>query len=204
MITNDYLVRLIEKLSAAFFNLVAGKVSTPEETVASDIERMLAESLNANPLFLFSHLDAVLEECDPRLGFQLTRLLKLHGEAVDDSKADKSFTYAAKFAQIALGAPQHREETRNLLRALHQSTTLPPEILDTMMEVEVTEGAIAFAEDLLFAGLEIAPTDARVDRGIRFYEALEELDTSALNRGNFSKEEIEEGREQLLTYGAKS
>ena len=202
MIRNDYLMRLIEKLSQAFFNLVAGKSATPDETTASDVERLLSESLNANPMFLFSHLDAVLDDCDPRLAFELMRLLKLHAESTSSSKAEKSFHYAAKFAVLARGS-QNEEAALDALRDLHTRIDLDAEMLEALMDDELSHGRIATAENLLFEILDVEATPERIERANAFFDRLEILDDDALARGNFSKAEINEGRQSLNAWVAK-
>ena len=63
----------------------------------------------------------------------------------------------------------------------------------------ISEGNINKAEDLLFAEIENYRSDANFKIALQFYEKLNEMDESTLNKHDFSKQEIMDGLNEIKT-----
>ena len=104
----DFMMRMLEKLSAAFFRMVAGKTDEAPEQVLLEIEELVAETLNTSPQFALAG-PAAIETVHPSLAAELARLLLLHGRLSEKlGRADRALrarTMAVRAIQRALERP---------------------------------------------------------------------------------------------------
>lgn len=100
------------------------------------------------------------------------------------------------FLEAALSDELFAETYRDKLASLDQQLgefALPSGTQRRRFEYLATQGRFAEAEDQLFDLAELAPTPELLQRGRRFYQALESLPEEKLEAGALPKDELAEG-----------
>lgn len=71
------------------------------------------------------------------------------------------------------------------------------DLLQQTLLAMANDGKIAEAEDLLFESLEEDPSQPKFHVALAFYDALRRMTDEQLREGNFSREEISQGLEDV-------
>lgn len=203
MLHRDFLMRTIERLAQAFFNLIAGQQVPPEQREQS-IEDALSEHLNIDPLFLFSHLEETLRDTDSRLAFQIGRLLEVYGDSKLERGVEyqRAFQFAARFMAKSLGQ-QLESDTEALasMGRIARRVPLTDACYETLIESLRERGRYEALEDVVFISLEHDASAARVSKALSLFRALEQESDDVIEQGGLSRPEIEDAIEQLQQMG---
>ena len=208
----DFLMRMIEKLAAAFFQIVAGKVTDAPEQVLIDIEDLLAEALGTSRDFALGLGPEAIDNVEPGLAAELARLLLLHATIasqlgqVDRARRARTMGFRAierafdrpttQFAQLA--AAQLREHVDAILADITPDRAAAAFML--AHETAVAAHEWGEAEDWLFFALDAASTAQRISIGRTFYARLLALGADDLEAGGLTREEVTQGVAELDRY----
>jgi hypothetical protein len=208
----DFLMRMIAKLSQAFFRIVAGKsVDDPEQAIV-EIEDLLSEALQSPREFVLGQGPAAIETLEASLAAEVARLLMLHGDISerlgDRAKARRARIMGLHALKRAMDRPdaEFAKMASTVLRDgidVITRISLQTDMADTCMaahQVARAHGQWDDAEDWLFWALELESDGERVAAGEDFYEFLGTLDEETLAEGGLSESEIEDGRRELEVY----
>ncbi len=213
MIQRDYFMRMIEQFAQALATILSsrkkGNWREMEQNISAVCEKMLGVDYA-----MFRHIESE----------QLIELLR-SGEFIDSAKA---YVLASLFYEQADALSRRREQERASALFLKSATlyleilksgnteinaqTLP-QIAPALANIELSGTTAAFrrrlflyyelcgdfdkAENILFELAEAAVT-GMVENGILFYNRLAEKSDADLQLGNFSSQEVAEGRADFV------
>jgi len=211
-IQQDFLMRVIEKLAAAFFRIIAGKVDDEPAEAIREIENALAEALNTRRETLYAQPPDLFDDFDARLAAQVGRMFALHAtlSARLGRKRDMERSLRMAIAALRKGLVTDVDEAGpiaadTLDELLEGELPLPLDeaevggLFRDLFEYNVALRRWADAEDHLFHALRFSDdADALRRRGIRFYDMLLELDDEDLDEGGLPRDEVVEAREDLM------
>jgi hypothetical protein len=211
-IRQDFILRMIEQLAAAFGRIFAGDRVEDESRAIYELEGVLADVFRTRRELLFMSPEDNIEQFDSRLAAEVGRMLLEHSRLSTSQgrpeAAQRSFELAIQCLRGGIGEElSHTDKTstdlmRELLRADKTATVLDAEQMSEtwrdIFELEARRQHYAQAEDALFHAIDLAddPTD-HVKRGIRFYETLLKLSDEMLEEGDLPRVEVEEALQEL-------
>lgn len=207
----DFLMRMIEKLAAAFFRIAAGKAHEAPEQALIDIEDLLAEALGTSRDFALGLGPAAIDTVEPALAAELARLLLLHTKISEGlgqpDRARRSRQMGFRALERALERPSTEfarlaaAQLREHLDAL--TVHLPaPELARACMGAHRTAAEAKMwgdAEDWLFFALELESDAERLKAGLAFYTRLQALNADELEAGGLTREELAESASELAS-----
>lgn len=209
----DFMMRMIRKLSQAFFRIVAGKsVEDPEQSIL-EIEDLISEALGTPREFVLGQGPAAIETLPASLAAEVGRLLMLHGnlseELGDEAKALRARRMGFHSLRRAMERPDAdfatmaSEQFREAIDAISSVTPADPLAEACMLGHQVARADERWddAEDWLFWALEVKPGEEQLTAGREFFEFLRTLDEEALEEGGLAADDIDDAIRELETYG---
>src|SRR2546423_7809101 len=210
MIRRDYLIKLVQELSAVLLRIVSLKNRREFAAALHEIDCALERYLGlpareAVP----QNLDHVLDLCS-REGGPISDSLKLLAdifyEQGDVLRLQKSDAYARAHL-LALGLYLEAVRTGfvslDLLQRIDElvqqlgDTSLPAPVLRRLFRYLEERGLYATAEDALYEWLDLDEPNA-LKEGLAFYDRLLNMPLEDLARGNLPRSEVEDGRKALV------
>lgn len=202
-LTQDFLMRMLEKLAAAFFRILAGRESEDPEQAQIDIENLLAEALGTSRAFVLGLGPAAIDTVEPPLAAQLARLLCLHATLSErlnnPDRAARAWRMGFRGVERALTRPGTDFATIGAATLREHLAAFEPVILtEPLAEACVAAHEHAFklrqwadAEDWIFFAMELAPQNSAFRATARqFYVALLDLTAEQLEAGNLTHAEV--------------
>jgi hypothetical protein len=216
MIRKDYILRLIEQFGVLWARLLtqlrSGLLHDARATLDLAYQQLLGLDGDMVRARSSGELLARLRfGAEPEVGHErsamLSALLAADGErAVGQGQPDLGATFYQKALDIALALrigqpdaplPDYAPEVERLVDAL-RDYDLPFDTNRLLLQYYKLRGAFAKAEDALFDLLGQAPGSPNVAAlGEGFYDRLERRSDAELRAGDFSRDEIAAGREEL-------
>ncbi len=208
----DFLMRMIEQLSAAFFRIVAGQGTDAPEQALIDIEDLLAGALGSSRDFALGLGPAAIDTVEPPLAAELARLLLLHAQLSEElgqgDRAQRARRMGFRAIERALERPgtefarlaaaQLREHIDSLAPRVGAEPLGRACLGAHQTAVEVRQWSDA--EDWLFFALESAATPQSLATGHAFYQRLLAMSDVELAAGGLSRDEVVESSLELARY----
>lgn len=210
MIRRDYLIKLVQELSAVLLRIISLKDRREFAAALHEIDCALKRYLGLPPGdALPENLDHVLDLCS-RDGGPISDSLKLladifyeQGEVMRFQKNDAYprahllslglYLEAVRTGFVSLDLLQRIDE---LVQQLGD-TSLPVPVLRRLFRYLEERGLYATAEDALYEWLDLNDPDA-LKEGLAFYDRLLKMPDEDLARGNLPRSEVQDGRNGLL------
>lgn len=219
-IRQDLILRMIEKLGEAFQRITQGSAEDEPERAIFEIEQALAETFRTRRELLFLQPPTDLDDEDPRLLAHVGRLYTLHADlaaelgrpTVDEAlgRAATSYEQALVLRADSVEGFDLGESVLAFVRRPDVARLIGRARLAAMwrdlFEYERRNQRYARAEDALFSALglaEGAERDELVRRGLRFYDALDQMPDDQIAAGGLTRAEVDEAREELQGLGGR-
>lgn len=216
MINKDYILRLAERIGRELSILLGLRKRDEIEEGLITIDDLLIRSTGLTSRFINSLPEDMLLNSLSPLGtanieslIWVAALLKTEGLLYErlGQESESYYRYVKSlylFLEVFQREPTFIESEymagiRELLLKLEPYELAAPLTLKLMRYYERL-GLYAKAEDVLTEHLETHPDDAQViNYGYEFYQRLQSKSTADLQAGNFSREEIQEGLNHLVS-----
>lgn len=185
MLQQDFLMRAIQNLTAAFARLVRMRGDSPEQARV-EIEDLLAEQLGTRRELLFAQTLDVLERVEPGLAAYYGKYFALHAAisrelgSVEDARESLMWARGAYARGLSGTENEGTKEAESGLTEL-----LRTELVEEMLRVDEVRASYLLlydfgerhqrlpeAEDALFAALELGAGEELRQRAIRFFESV--------------------------------
>jgi hypothetical protein len=214
MINKDYILRLAEKFGRFLAIILHLRQANQFEDALIYIDDLFLQMLGFTSSFINSVSEEIVLKMISPLGelnvekcLWIAILLKAEGDIYEDmGNADESYYRYLKSLHFFLAVPplegntgelDVRAEVDELLNKL-EAYQLPVQAKVKLFHYYEQTGQYAKAEDVLFDMIEAEqPDHDMVEQGIAFYTRLRVKSDDELQAGNLSREEVEEGLEQL-------
>lgn len=195
----DFILRQIEKLSEAFFQIVSGKKAGKEDIVL--IEETLSDVLKKRRQLLWSVGDETWELLDPNIAAEVARLWALHAVKSGRLEAARNAIDVSRYAlgiELRGGAETLAEHMVDRLRTFAE-IGLPDAEIAAYLELTfphfVEHANWEKAEDSLFDRLAMGDAPELRAEGIAVFERLSGWSDEALEDHGLTREDID----QILT-----
>jgi len=210
MIRRDYLIKLVQELSAVLLRIISLKNRREFAAALYEIDCALERYLRLPPSeALPQNLDRVLDLCS-RDGSPMSDSLKLladifyeQGEVLRLQGNDRHpqaellalglYLEAVRTGFVSLDLLQRIDE---LVQRLGDEL-LPAPVLRRLFRYLEDRGLYATAEDALYEWIDLNDPDA-LKECVMFYERLSQKSDEELVRGNLPRSEVQEGRAGLI------
>jgi len=216
MFQRDFIMRQIEELMEALIEILhlrrESELDAAQRLISYTAKRLLGfdlditDSLSTGDLLTFLQHNAVF---DTGKSYIIARLLLEQAAIVELEKQElRAYTLREK-ALLLLLEPVIRDnrfgsvEDHRLIRGIVNSLdedSLPAVLRSRLMDYYEMRGAYDRAEDILLIA-KSRGEQLLIDKGHGFYLRLSHLQNTVLEKGNFSREEVEDG---LKSFPAKS
>ena len=213
MVNKDYILRIAERFGRELAIILGLRKANKHEDALIYIDDLLLHSVGLTSSFINSVSDEVLLLALSPLGvlniekaLWVATLLKAEGEVYEEMGNSKECYYRylkalTLFLEVQLQdgtlAPSFAAQIDDLLNKL-SDYELPTSMGSKVFAYYELMGHYAKAEDILF---ELLATDASPaamrERGLAFYQRLQQKSDTDLLAGNFSRAEIVEGKRHL-------
>lgn len=216
MFQRDYILRMIEQfvkvLAKILFNKEAKNYSTALDEIRQSyhsvfgIDKELISISSAEEIVSLLKLQG---KSEPKVFIMLAEFLKEEADLhkvlkdISPSEVDKiyckalSLFYEAVLPNSDFQTTENFEKIDYLINAIESRSKQRGLVVKTFRYFEL-KGEYAKAENLLFELIDLSPTFA-VSEGEKFYNRLKEETDEELLKGNFSREEIEQGLSEFKT-----
>jgi hypothetical protein len=216
MINKDYILRLAEQIGYEISILVGLRKRNRFEDALLSVDNLLLKFTGMTSRFINSLSDeTLLQSLSPMgtlnvdTGLWISSLLKEEGEAYDALNNSRESYYRYVKSLYLLLELLHQEhvpfdsplydDARDLTSKL-STYELPPYMQRKLFRYNEQIGMYAQAENILFDYLEQDASADMLEQGKAFYQRLLTKNTTDLQNGNFSTEEIHEGLHQLQKF----
>ena len=211
MIRRDYLIKLVQELSAVLLRIVSLKNRREFAAALHEIDCALERYLGLPPGEAQpENLDHVLDLCS-REGGPMSDSLKLLAdifyEQADVLRLQQNNAAHRRAQLLALGLYLEAVRTGvvslDLLQRIDElvqqlgEVALPASVLRRLFGYLEERGLYATAEDALYEWLDLNEADA-LKEGLAFYDRLLKRPDEDLVRGDLPRVEVEDGRSRLL------
>lgn len=217
MINKDYILRLAERIGRTIAILLGLRKYNQYEEALIYIDDLLLKTVGLTSRFIDSLSEEMLLQLLSPLGtlnaescLWIAAMLKVEGEIYAEQGDENAAYYRYRKALYLYLEALQREpieidsdfyiDTHELLTKL-DDYELPEDLQSKLIHYYERVGTYAQAEDTLFELLEHAESDptraALIEQGRSFYARLLTKSDADLAHGNFSREEIGEGLDQL-------
>lgn len=205
----DFLMRMIERFAAAFFQIVAGKKTDAPEQAQLDIEDLLAEALGTSRDFALGLGPAAIDTVEPALAGELARLLLLHAEISDGlgqpSRAARARRMGFRAIERALDRPGTEFATLGASQLRTHFDAIAAVIAESSLHAACVNSHRAAearrdwadAEDWLFFALDLRSDEDLIAQGRAFYDRLAALPPEDLESGGLTHVEVSESLAEL-------
>ncbi|GCE17340.1 DUF6483 family protein [Dictyobacter kobayashii] len=216
MINKDYILRLAEQIGYELSILVGLRKRNRYQDELLTIDNLLLKYTGMTSRFINSLSDELLLQSLSPLGkmnvdagLWIASLLKEEGEAYEglDNSNESYYRYTKSlYLFLELLYQEHvasdsglYEEANQLIEKL-SGYELPAHITQKLFRYYEQRGMYAQAENTLFDALEKQSSPALLEAGREFYQRLLKKSSTDLQLGNFSREEAQEGIEQIQQF----
>ena len=214
MINKDYILRIAEKIGRSLSIILGLRKYNQHEEALIYIDDLLLKTVGLTSRFINSLSDETLIATISPLGvlnidacLWIASLLKAEGEIYEEDlgKSSESYYRYQKSLALFLEAVLHEHiptdadlytDIKQLLKKL-EDYELPTPLKSKLFAYYELIGQYARAEDTLFDLLEGGNNREMVEPGRAFYTRLLAKSDADLQAGNLTREEVEEGMEQL-------
>jgi len=219
MINKDYILRLAEQIGRSLAIILGLRKYNQQEEALIYIDNVLLKTTGMTSRFINSLSEEMLLQIFSPMGILnveaclwTATLLKAEGEIYAEmGKSDESYYRSVKALHLFLAALRHEHVAddselhgyvRDLLKKL-DDFELPASTKQLLIGYYEYLGHYAKAEDVLFELLDDGEGDseidhaALIDQGKQFYTRLQNKSVADLAAGNMSREEIEDGLQQM-------
>jgi Family of unknown function (DUF6483) len=214
MINKDYVLRLAEKFGRFLAIILHLRQANQFEDALIYIDDLFLQMLGLTSSFINSVSEELVLKMISPLGelnvekcLWIAVLLKAEGDIHEDmGNVDESYYRYLKSLHFFLAVPPLESNTGELdvgaevdeLLNKLEAYELPGQTKAKLFHYFEQTGRYSRAEDLLFDVIEAdEPAHDMVEQGIAFYTRLQAKSDDVLLAGNLSREEVEEGLEQL-------
>lgn len=217
MVNKDYILRLAEKFGRTLAIVLRLRAYDKHEEALIFIDEELFRTTGLTSSFLNTLNEQTIVEALSPLGrpnieatLGTALLLKAEGEIYEaKGNTHESYYRYVKALHLLLHLHLHapiedaediREEMNTLTHNL-DAFDLPLPTRQLLFAYQEHRGFYATAEDTLFELLESTPGNTELlQQGREFYRRLDLKSDADLAAGNFSREEVQEGHEQLQRF----
>ncbi len=208
MFQRDFIMRQIEELVEALIQILhlrrEGELDAARRRISFTAKRLLGfdlditDSLSTADLLTFLQHNAVF---DTGKSYIIARLL-LEQAAISELEKQNRRAHTLREKALLLllepvirdnrfGSPEDHRLIRDILHGLDEDG-LPLVLRARLMDYYEMQGAYDRAEDFLLIG-KARGDEKLIAKGHGFYQRLSLLDDAVLEKGNFSREEVEDG-----------
>ncbi len=213
MMRQEYLIGLLRELAQTLARVLLLKQKGEFDPALEEIDRTLRRLWDLDPgqpaSLSVDQLAALCRREEEAVPEKLVALADLLGERADIYRlqnqvpeSQQNLARALGLYLEALSCAKAIVSVELLSKVDHlieqaRAFTLAPEVLRRLFAYFEVRGRLAQAEDTLFDWLETGDP-AALSSGLSFYQRLADKDDGWLIRGGLPREEVEEGRRELL------
>lgn len=218
MIRRDYFMRMVQELTQALARVLFLKKTQEFPRALDEIENVLTRFWNLTPEQIRTFtLERWIEQCRQEQGPMGEKLLALadlfneqeemYGEEHNISESHRSGAISLGLYLEAVAQPDTvisvdlLEKIEQLLERC-QGPPLPAEVSRRLLAYFETRGMLDKAENILFEWLDSGDPDAAT-AGLAFYDRLMTRNNEELERCGLPREEVEQGRAEVLKRATK-
>ncbi|MBA2664153.1 MAG: hypothetical protein H0U74_17815 [Bradymonadaceae bacterium] len=215
VIRQDFIMRMIEQLAAAFSRVFAGQpvseISDPQLAMV-ELDDALSEVLHVRAELLDVQPEDMLEAFTPQLAAEAARIFVARAQLARRLGRAQAWQVSVRFATRGLaegighGFHTGQGTAIDLLREVLRDETLASAhsnqelsvLWTTIFEHEASRRRLATAEDAIFAAIALGTeTEKLQERGLLFFTQLLELDDEDIAQGGLTRAEIVEALAEL-------
>ena len=213
IIQNEHLEKALNDLESAYESVPGDEHEHEDDAIAlSIIERRLADALRTKPELL-PLLDATdIQPLDPRLKALAGRIFSVRAILLYRLEQPDLAAHSARMATLAFRDTldfEYGDEDRYAANHLHQLMMRPvaaaafadDEIADSyeqLFEYYAEAGLVDRAEDMLFHALKLRDDPGPLlERGLAFYEGLQQRTTRYLQKRGLPRPEVNESKREI-------